>query len=322
MLGNRAGWIIAFIVLATECAALFYALSLDAHAKPTSLTSSEALAPLRVPPVPESLRAETGPADAGALYRAAISEYLAQAGAIETMIRDSDRVALTKLAALDKILAARSARSGPIFANHLDQVVAYGETTSLQAIERLGVATYRAGLLQGKRPADRARAMEHYHAAFALGRRLVDERLTWREYDAGVNLMSSAGAAMIAELARSPDRSTEAAALQAFLDAQQAQYRQLVPLFEAIYTNNEPKIAMHAGDVFAFASDSQETMWRVEAILKLGRMRYNVGTPALTGNQRHATRLLRKLNESNDPVIRRAAELALELTPEAFRTLR
>jgi hypothetical protein len=152
MLGNRTGWIIAFIVLAAECAGVMYALRLDAHTAPTEIVSPQSLSAIQVPSIPEFVAAETGTADAGALYRAAIADYLAQAGAIETMIRDSDRSALSRLTAIDKILAARSARSGPILANDLDQIIAYGETTSLQAIARLGFATYRAGALQGKRP--------------------------------------------------------------------------------------------------------------------------------------------------------------------------
>lgn len=322
MLGNRAGWMLAVVVLVAESIGVYYALSLDAYAKPTATASSQALAAIQLPPVPSFLFSETGSADAGALYRAAATEYLARSGEIETMIRDSDRASLASLPALDKILAAKTARSGPIFAGQLDQIIDYGEPNALQAVARLGHAAYRTGALQGRRAQDRARAMEYYEAAFALGRRLADERLTWREYDAGISLMSSSGAAMVVELRKLPDRVPDAEALQAYLDAQLAQYKQFLLTFEAIYTNNETKIATHAGDVFVFATDAQEPMWRVEAILKLGRMRYNVGNPRLAGNQRHAVRLLKQLKDSPDAKISRAANVALDLTVERFRTLR
>lgn len=322
MLGNRVGWLLALIVLIAESAGVYYALSLDAHAKPTAAASPESLAEIKLPSVPTFLFSETGTADAGALYRAAVTDYLTRSGEIETMIRDSDRAALGALPALDKILAARTAQPGPIFAGQLDQIIDYGEPNTLQAIARLGHAAYRTGALQGRRAQDRARAMEYYQAAFALGRRLANERLTWREYDAGVSLMSSSGAAMVVELRKLPDRVPDAEALQTYLDAQLAQYKQFLQTFEVLYTNNETKIATHAGDVFAFATDAQEPMWRVEAILKLGRMRYNVGNPPHTGNQRHAVRLLKQLKDASDPKISRAANVALDLTVEQFRTLR
>ncbi len=322
MLGNRTGWIIALVVLALECAGVYFALSVDAYAEPTPITSPQSLAAIQLPAIPAWLAKESGTADAGALYQSAITEYLGRTGEVETMIRDSDRASLSKLSAIDKVLAARSAHGNAIFADHLEQIIAYGETNALQAIVRLGEASYRLGFLQGRRPADRARALEYYEATFVLGRRLAEERLTWREYDAGVGLMSSSGAAMVAELNKQTDRSADAAALQAYLEAQQAQYKQLIPIFEALYTNNDEKIAIHAGDVFAFAGDSKEAMFRVEAILKLGRMRYNPGVPPMTGNQRQALRLARQLKDSADPAVRRAAELAYSLSIEQFRTIR
>ncbi len=322
MVGNRSGWIIASGILAVECAGVLYALSFDRYSPPTSLISPNSLAAIVLPTEPASLVTPTGTADATMLYRSAITEYLANSADIEAMIRDSNRAGLTKLTALDKLLAASTAKGDALFADHLDEIIAYGQPNALQAISRLGHAAYRVGALQAKRPADRARAMEYYKAAFALGRRLAHEKLTWREYDAGVGLMSQSGAAMAAEWSKTPERAADAAALQTFLDSQVIQYKQNIAIFEALYSHNESKIATHAGDVFAFATDSGETMWRVEAILKLGRLRFNVGAPPVPGNQRQANRLLKTLSNSSEPTIRKAAEVASKLTVEQFRTLR
>jgi hypothetical protein len=322
MLGNRTGWIIAGLILVAECAGIVYALSLDAVTPPTALATSASLAPIVLPPEPAAMIPQPGSANATALYRSAIADYLARADEIEAMIRDSNRAGLTKLPAMDKIMAAATASGDTLFADHVEEIIVYGEPNTLQAISRLGYAAFRIGALQGRRPVDRPRAMEYFRAAFVLGKRLAHEKLTWREYDAGVGLMSEAGAAMLVDLNKLPDRAADAAALQAFLDAQKAQYKENLRIFEALYSNSETTIATHAGDVFAFASDSKETMWRVEAILKLGRLRYNVGTPPVPGNQRHANRLLRRLKDAEDPIIRQAAEVASGLSVEQFRTLR
>ena len=321
VIGNRTGWIIAAAIVAIECAGVFYALSFDAHTPPTPLTNPESLSPITLPTAPIAHTPTSGTASATVLYRAAIAEYLAHAGEYEEAMRNRSRSALLKLPALDKIIAARSARGDAIFADHLDEIIAYGEPNSLQAITRLGNAVYIVGTLYS-RPADRAKGQEYYQATFALGRRLANEKITWREYQSGVELMADSGAAMLVELKKSPDNASAAASLQAYLDAIAAQRKQTITTIEALNTRAEAKIALHAGDVFAFAVESQETMMRVEAILKLGRMRYNVGTPPLPGNQRHASRLLRKFKESDEPAIRRAAELAQSLTIEEFRTLR
>jgi hypothetical protein len=75
------------------------------------------------------------------------------------------------------------------------------------------------------------------------------------------------------------------------------------------------------GDVFYLAQHAQERMWRVEAILALGRMKYFVGEGGRRGDQRGATRHLKQHALDKDPVIRAAAKAALELTREQMRTL-
>lgn len=322
MFGNRPGWIIAGIILLLECAGVFYALSFDNYSPPSELTTPTSLAAINLPAAPPGIAPPAGTADALSLYRSAIAEYLSRAAEIEAMIRDSDRSGLSKLNALDQIMAAGSAKGDTLFADQLDQLVSYGQPDQLNALARLGFATYRLGVLQGRRPSDRARSLEYYRAVFVLGQRLAKEKITWYEYDAGVGLSSEAGAALQAELARLPERAADAAALAAFLEMQRKTYEANRELFTALHSPAEQLIAKHAGDVFEFATRSSETMWRIEATLKLGRMRYNVGVPPVPGNQRQAIRLLRKLKDSPEPAVRKAAELAAALTVEEFRTLR
>ena len=63
-------------------------------------------------------------------------------------------------------------------------------------------------------------------------------------------------------------------------------------------------------------------MYRVEAIFAMGRMRFFAGANGRVGNQRGAMQELRRLAESSDPVIRRAASEARDLTIEEYRMLK
>jgi hypothetical protein len=61
-------------------------------------------------------------------------------------------------------------------------------------------------------------------------------------------------------------------------------------------------------------------MWRVEAILKLGRYRFNAGR---IGDQRNAIKTIKDLlTHDPDPVIRAAAQAAHDLTLEQYRMMR
>jgi hypothetical protein len=134
----------------------------------------------------------------------------------------------------------------------------------------------------------------------------------------------STAAACLGDQAKRANKADDAAKFARFADALRDHVRNVLgPRFDAIYTMSEQKIGEHNGDVFAFARDSKERVWRVEAILKLGRMKFNVGNPGSPGDQRNAARLATRFAELDpDPVIRRAASLARDLTVEQFRTLR
>jgi hypothetical protein len=86
-----------------------------------------------------------------------------------------------------------------------------------------------------------------------------------------------------------------------------------------IISNDQATLEQYAGDVFYFARHAPERMWRVEAIMKIGRYRYNAGR---VGDQRSAIKVLKELSNDPDPVVRAAANEAQELTIEQYRMLR
>ena len=78
-------------------------------------------------------------------------------------------------------------------------------------------------------------------------------------------------------------------------------------------------VSEHAGDVFYLAQHAGDRVWRVEAIFALGRMKYFVGSEGRAADQRGAPRMLQKLTEDSDPVIRAAAVAGRDLTIDEYR---
>ncbi|HLL90254.1 MAG TPA: hypothetical protein VK324_13220, partial [Tepidisphaeraceae bacterium] len=158
---------------------------------------------------------------------------------------------------------------------------------------------------------------------FSAGVKLFNERVTYLELQAGMEMMSG-GAGMIEKISRdSLKDAARADAAKAFADAlRDYQTGTLDPIARAL-TSIDPKVVrQHAGDVFAFAEQSKEKMWRNEAILKLGRMRYFVGTNGRVGDQKGAMRKVRRYAESPDKATRAAGTKARDLTLAEYNSMR
>jgi hypothetical protein len=101
---------------------------------------------------------------------------------------------------------------------------------------------------------------------------------------------------------------------------QQLVKEQVDPVLRVVRSIDPKVVGTHAGDVFELAKRSKERMWRAEAILALGRLRFFAGDGATASDQREATRLVTELAESDpDPIIRAAAIAARDLTAAKHR---
>ena len=311
MWGNALGWIISLlIVVATATGLVLFQRHLADLTPTTELVRDSAmLAPVALPVGPDAVVAPRDACDAGPIYRQAIERVLADRDAYErfaTEGRDSQEA--SALAALQLLPGAATCSQMSLFSSAPAEVINYGPKPELQAIRLAGLCAIRLGLLL-TRQAKPDEAMEWYQAAFALGARLYEERLVLDELMAGLELMSAAARAM-------GDGNAQA---QTFLNGYQEYDRaRLQPLRRAIGSIDPGVIATHSGDVFHIARSAKERMWRVEAILKLGRMRYNA---ARLADQQAATRALEQLSDDPDPVIRAAANAARNLSIEQYRML-
>jgi hypothetical protein len=314
MWGNALGWTISLLLVALTSAAIHW---VDQSARiisaPTAFAADpSSAAAIALPIPPSTLLDMSDPSDAAAIYRGAIDDYNQEPNiydrfALDGRLRDVDSVP-----AVDSLTAATHSASAKLFAANPSEIVIYtSDPPDLSALRTLGTCAIRVGQLIDKDQPQRA--MQLYEAAFSLGAKLYQERLTYAEFDAGLTLMAQASTLIGADDLSRADNA------QRFNDARK-QYvlSQIQPTLRIISSIDPNVLEQHAGDVFYFARQSGDRMWRVEAILKVGRYRFNAGR---VGDQRAAEQLLQEFARDPDPVIRAAANAAIYLTEQQYRMM-
>jgi hypothetical protein len=146
-----------------------------------------------------------------------------------------------------------------------------------------------------------------------LGVALRRERLCWEEFSLGQEILAKS--AMVLE------NGDGGAAWKAF-EEQRLQFydQQLDPTIRFLRSIDPKIVGTRTGDVFEMAKRSQDRMWRVEAILALGRVRFFTGTSRSAADQRAALAAVKKIAaEDPDTIVRTAAEAARDLTAEQYR---
>jgi hypothetical protein len=313
MWGNAPGWgISAVMVLAT--AGMLYYLAL-----PPEVARPEGLIPLAYKPVelPANSSTVVSPGnrdcDAGDFYRQAIDLYLASSKTYQDAVHANPR----DLPAIQLLLKARDCGRMRLFINAPQEVIHYNnEQRHLEALVKLGDAcnVVGLGLRLDKKP---EQARPYFEAAFVLGRGLYDERIGWRELASGLSLMSES-AQNLAKLADEAGDGPRVDVLRHFNDST-VQYEQKLqeevasPLSNPVEQTYGGK---YAGDIFDVANNNTvERVWRVEAILHIGRYRYNVAD-GHRGDQLAVDRQLQHLEQSTGPdlVLHTAIRAAQHLT--------
>jgi hypothetical protein len=308
-------FVILLILLGTAGFVLFQAWATTPH---TDFSSH--LEMLSLPPFPE-IAHTTEPRTATHLYRAAISAYANDPERYESLADTGtwNEFNPANLPALALLLETSRCEQSEIFKLTPEEIITYGRKPSLDALRTLGrICTDRIALFALKRK-DYDTARQYLNAAQALGQNLSNERITCDELETGLALLgaSAQGLARIAEDTNNLTRATE---LRAYDRSRLAFVRDhITPTIRVLRSIDAHIVGTHAGDIPAIATDSPELVWRTEAILALGRMRYFIGD-AHAADQRAASKTLKKLSESPDLLTRAAAKAALDLTPEQYRS--
>lgn len=315
MLGNLQGWIISAVIAIAGVCGLWVGSQPPRVSEPSgvfpNLLSKVALPtdPKSVAPLPMS-----DDCDAGDKYRAAIDDFLAKRPQYDKWFKDANAARAAKPRGVELLVEASECRRMDLFRRAPAEVINYDpEPAPLEAIERLGAMATQRGMLLRKTQPDEAR--RYLGAAFVLGYHLYNERLAWREFTAGVNLMREASI-YLKEL--EPDAG-RARSIELFAESADKYKLEQLKLYGVINTTDGAMLARYGGDVYALARRSPDPMWRTTAILAVGRMKFN--TPS-RGDQLAAPRELKGWVSDPDPTARAAAVAASNLTIEQYRMLR
>ncbi|MEO6437414.1 MAG: hypothetical protein ABIP55_16845 [Tepidisphaeraceae bacterium] len=326
MWGNRRGWTISAAIALVAGGLLALLVRAPGLSRATMFSADPRnFQTLMMPEVPDaSFSAKPRAADdASALYHEAIELYLADRALYDDFAAlgtlDSPRV--KRLKAIDKLVEASGSATAVIFADRPQQVVNYDpDRPPIDALRSLGRVLVDRLALLNQRSGRAGEATKYAEAAFTLGQHLCRERVCWAELEVGLELLGTSTAILI-RLAESSGDADRAAALKAF-DQRRLEFvkERIKPTLRIVRSIDPKVVGVHAGDVFELARRSQERMWRVEAILGLGRLRFFAGQSATVSDQREATRAVTEMAESEtDPIIRAAAAAARDLTVEKHR---
>lgn len=315
MWGNRQGWLIS-AAIAVVMLGLMGVLQWSGTA-PSGMTArfeqdKGSLQPIALPVSPESIVAMPDDCDAAQAYGEALAEYQANEGKYKAV--NSQNV--EQLPALEKIVAGAKCKRMTLFSKDPSKVVNFERVKRpVEDLRQLGELTANKGLLlAAKKDYDRART--YGEAAFALGAKMYNERVVYEEYDAGMGVMGAAAGALI-KAAHDDNQVAREQELKDFEKARIAMGAKgaRVADLRAITHNIDGNLsATRAGDVFALAANSQERMWRVEACLQLARIHRYVGDDGRAADQRYAQILLKRLTNDPDPIVKYAADRALNIT--------
>jgi hypothetical protein len=314
MFGNTVGWRISILIVVLNVGAALWLHGQMELTEPTSLSLDQKnLAELSVPQPAEKIVTHDQAGNAGDKYLAAIAAYQQDEDGCDGY-GEKPEGALP--AAMQDVVDATKMVQMELFVRDPSAVIDYSsDHAGLDSLGRIGQEMESAALRLGRAgKADDAKKL--LLGVYALGEGLVRERLTYDEYERGMGLMNGA-ATGLAELEpvgshRAQELNDQASAMVTF---DQTSVR---PVYEILSAADAQRVAANAGDVVRFARLANERMFRVEAILKLGRYRFNSGRSA---DQIAAPRILKGLEGDADGAVQTAARKAQDLTVEQYRMI-
>ncbi|HEY1922029.1 MAG TPA: hypothetical protein VGG44_04630 [Tepidisphaeraceae bacterium] len=314
MWGNVLGWKISAVMLLLAIALGAYLHTQMQLTDPTALSLDPAhLAELSPPAAMPPIVDQNIPGDAGEKYSVAAALMDEDGDACDEFSQKPDGPVPQPMRL---VLDATHLSEMNLFARNPGLIIDYqSEHPPLDNLVKLGQEMESAALLLN-RSGKTDNGREFLQAAYALGENLYRERLDYEEFSRGMGLMDGA---MVALSEMEPAGSAQQKRLQ---DQQAAtvdfEKNNVQPIYEVLVSADQQRIAANAGDVFRFATKARERMFRVEAILKLGRYRFDAARQA---DQIAAPRFLRHLAEDPDPAVRTAAVAAAGLTVEQYRMI-
>ena len=326
MWGNRLGWTISAGIVVLVAGLLWLLASSTNRTAPTEFARDPGnFDELVLPPPPPLPRSTTHPTvPAGPFWRSALDSFDRDRALYEDFAITGSLKArrVDELAAVEVLVGASELAQPGVFASHPEEIVNYNHTKEpLEKLRILGrVMVDRLALLYARDPAKRDLAEKYAQAGALLGEALSQERLTYEEFALGQEFLAKS-AFVLARIADERKDPVKASAWRQYeRERQDFVKRQVDPIVAFVRSIDARIVGTRNGDVFELAKRAKERMWRVEAVLALGRLRYFVGSSESAADQRAANSMVREMAEKEpDPIVRTAAKAARDLTLEQHR---
>lgn len=323
MFGNILGWLISVALAGlTGMILFFYGTAPSVSESSGKFTAFVRSANLSVDPASFDLKPGTKDADAWDLHKQVIANYIADShasfadqeaakkhhGNAQWLHDNQDKTGVPLI-----LEAAECAKCSKVVGPP-EAIINYTSPFPFDEIEAMhdaGIdACSMAAIDLSRKNGKKAEPL--LRAAFVLGYRMYIDRLSFWEYTAGTDLMKQAasGEARIAADAKDDSTADHYIKLGDAIDKWTDEAKVLWAAISGIASSDNQHLD-YAGDMFEIArTKTNDPMWRIEAILKLGRMRFMESAGHF--DQSGATRLVTKLAESKDPDVTPTIRLAAQ----------
>ena len=317
MFGNRIGFGVSVVILIAAGLFLWFIQVIGTAMSPeTAVGANAATYTMKLPINPRDLATwMTEDGDSTPVYKeldAFVDKehnafyFFTEKGSVE-----SGHIAKIEQAAALLIKAGRLKGGGVFKDNPADLITYDSDRPRLKRVDVMKDAFLRLGArYMAANQTDKARDV--YQGLYSMGVKMYEERFIFEEWFTGRALMAFSQYLAKIEKEKSP------AAAEKFLSFE-AQFPPFHKANIAAVQNAIQVVDPNSGDVAALALKGGDAMWRVEAILALGRVKYSGHTAP---DQKGALRIVTQLANDPDPRIKTAATAARDLTVEDFRKIR
>jgi hypothetical protein len=330
MFGNRLGWGISAAIVITTVAIMWGLYTAGSQfEEPGAVGRNAAGYSMQLPLDPRSLATwMTEEQDAIAIYKEAIADFNSHPQAYNIYI-ERGKLNSPEYARIEKgvdlLVKAATMRRPGVFSDRPAELITYDTDRPAlkEALLTIGRTAKKVGrqieIQETQSPEEKkknvSRAREIYRGVYSLGVKLYEERMVFDEWDVARETLSVTK--WLAEIAESSD---EAARFKQVDDQILPFYKSKIePVQTTIMVLRPEAVDRTWGDVAALAVNGGDLMWRVEAVLALGRCRY---TSPRAGDQFGATKLIDQLITDPEPRVKLAATAAKGLTREGIHKLR
>jgi len=310
-IGNMTGWMYSVALAGLMALTIVYLDSARQVSSPTDFGIKLRDQGLDLPTIDSSLLPEQDKSgDGGKLYWQAANEY--QANSRKCKEFEEDPATAPVPGPVQELVDAGACKDATVYTNHLDKLLNFdAQHDEMDNLKSLGSNVCVAALrLVKTNQTDAGR--KYAKAAIALGQALIRERYSYEEFDLGVALVD--GGLDVLEGAKIPMESdTAASSLKAMSDCGAKSQK----VWAILGGRGEKNYGIHTGDMLFAAAHAKERVWRDEAVLQLGRIRFAAGTRDADSNA--ALYYAQKLSNDPDQVIALAAKASASMTNDIFQ---